>query len=214
MKHVFSCFFKFLLSATLIQLLSACGSLGTSDNDRTSVNNNPALVPETEYYSQIEKNTQQKIVYDGLVNVLNASATLMTTSAVLAQVDHNARVFQYNTGEYATEKGTAQSNLAQQTEIFLSLFIPEKKFDDLAKKTTRWKIFLDVNGQRYEPKIIKIKRLYAEVASLYPNHTRWSTPYKLIFPVATSISENTPIKLTLTSPLVSTTIEFNQPKAN
>ncbi len=197
-----------IFAATLIQVLSACGSMGTGSNDRTSVNNNAALMPESEYYAQIEKNSQNKIVYDGLVNVLNASATLMSTETIMAQVDHNARIFQYSPSQYNTERGTAQSNLAKQTEIFLSLFIPERKFDDLAKRTTRWKIFLDVNGQRYEPKVVKVKSIYAEVQSLYPNHTRWSTPYKLIFPVPTSLSETSKAKLTLTGPLASTVIEF------
>jgi len=143
--------------------------------------NDPKLVPDSQYYSLVEQRTSKQIIYDGLVNVLNASATLMSTELTLAQVDHNARIYQYNDSQYQTEKGTSKSNLSKQTEVFLSLFIPDRKFDDLAKKTTHWKIFLDVGGQRYEPKVLKIKTNFAEVNSLYPNHTRWGTPYRLIF---------------------------------
>ena len=200
--------FKMILMSTFVLLSCACGSMGTGSNDRTSLKANPNLVPESEYYSLIEKNSQNQVVYDGLANVLNTSATLMTSQLLMAQVDHNARVFQYNDSQYLNEQGTAKSNLSKQTEVFISLFVPDRKFDDLAKKTTHWKIFLDVAGQRYEAKVIKIKSQFAEVQSLYPNHTRWGTPYKLIFPVSTSISENAKPVLTLTGPLASTTLEF------
>ncbi len=186
--------------------------MGVGSNDRTSLKNNPSLVPESEYYSFVEQRSAKQIVYDGMINVLDASATLMSADLTFAQIDHNARIFQYNESQYQNEKGTAKNNLGQQTEIFLSFFVPDKKFDDLAKRSTRWKIFLDVAGQRYEPKVIKIKTQFAEILSLYPNHTRWGTPYRLIFPVPTSISEAGKAVLTLTSPLASTTMEFNTEK--
>ena len=182
--------------------------MAASSNDRTALSDNRRLVPESDYYSMVEKCSSSQIVYDGLVNVLNASATLMSSNLTLAQIDHNARIFQYNDSQYANEKGTASSNMSKQTEIFLSFFVPDKKFDDLAKKNTHWKVFLDVAGQRYEPKIVKIKTQFAEVQSLYPSHTRWGTPYRLIFPVSTSVAESGNSVLTLTGPLASTTLKF------
>jgi len=183
-----------------------------SNSDRSALGPNAKLVPDSEYYSLVEKESTNQIVYDGLINVLNASATLMSTDLTLAQIDHNARIYQYNDTQYENEKGTGKSNLSKQTEVFLSLFVPDRKFDDLAKKTTHWKVFLDVAGQRYEPKIIKIKTQYAEIESLYPNHTRWGTPYRLIFPVSTALAETGKIVLTLTGPLASTTLEFDANK--
>jgi hypothetical protein len=190
---------------TIALTLVGCSSLFRGPNSDSGVGN---LIPESDYYSLIEKQTRKKQLYDGVTNVLDMSATLLNDETSLAQVDHNARIYQYTQSQYNNEKGTAQSNLAKHTEIFLSFYIPDKKYDDLAKRSTKWKVFLDVAGQRYEPKIIKIKSQLAEVQSLYPNHTRWSTPYKLIFPVSTSVSENGKAKLTLTGPITSTQLEF------
>lgn len=201
--------FKNILILTVLGIFSStlvgCSSIFRGPSSDVPVAN---LIPDSDYYSLIEKQTRKKQIYDGVTNVLDLSATLLSGETSLAQVDHNARIYQYTESQYKNEKGTIQSNLSKQTEVFLSFYVPEKKYDDLAKKNTKWKVFLDVAGQRYEPKIVKIKSQLAEVQSLFPNHTRWSSPYKLIFPVSTAISENGKAKLTVTGPLTSTQIDF------
>lgn len=202
MKNLFKISFLFLFSWTLVYCSSA--PRGPASTEPVVTN----LIPDSDYYSLIEKQSRKKQIYDGITNVMDISATLINGETSLAQVDHNARIYQYTDSQYKNEKGTIQSNLAKNTEIFLSFYVPEKKYDDLAKKSTKWKIFLDVAGQRYEPKVVKIKSQLAEVQSLYPNHTRWGTPYKLVFPVSTSVSENGKAKLTVTGPLTSVQLDF------
>ena len=203
MKKSVTLVLKALLISTFVGLVG-CSSIFRGPSSDIAGN----LIPDSDYYSMIEKQTRKKQIYDGMSNVLDMSATLMNGETALAQADHNARIYQYTNSQYKNEKGTIQSNLSKQTEIFVSLFIPEKRYDDLAKKSTKWKVFLDVAGQRYEPKVVKIKAQLAEVQNLYPNHSRWGTPYKLIFPVSTTVSENGKAKLTLTGPVTSTQIEF------
>jgi hypothetical protein len=192
---------KNYFGALALGLIAACS---TPPYNHPSLN----LIPENEYYSRIEKNTRKNQHYDGLMNILNYSATMLTSEVTLAQVDHQARLYQYSDINYQNEVGKAKSDLAKQTTLFLSFFVPEKKYDDLAKKSSKWKIFLDVAGQRYEAKITRLKNQLAELTSLYPDHTRWSTPYKLSFPVSTTITENGHAKLTITGPLISSAVEF------
>jgi hypothetical protein len=172
------------------------------------VNPHLTLIPENEYYSRVEKSTQKNQHYDGLTNILNYTATMLTSDVALAQVDHQARLYQYNEVTYQNEIGKAKSDLAKQTAIFFSFFIPEKKYDDLAKRNTKWKIFLDVAGQRYEAKVTRMKNQLAEITSMFPNHTRWSTAYKLSFPVSTSLAENGHPKLTITGPVISSSVTW------
>ncbi|GIL18442.1 MAG: hypothetical protein BroJett040_21930 [Oligoflexia bacterium] len=173
---------------------------------------NPSLNlrPESDYYSSVEKNTAKKQIYDGFMNTLDASATLMTSDLQRLQVDQNARIYQWNQDQYNNEKSKVESEMTKSTEVFLSFFVPERKHDDLHKASTKWKIFLDAAGKRVEGKATKMKILLAEAQTLYPHHTRWGTPYKLSFPIPTSLTENGNAKVTLTGPVGSTTFEFQK----
>lgn len=167
------------------------------------------LIPEDDYYSYIRQNTDQKELYDGFMNILKVSATMHTSSVARAQLDQNARIYQWNPDQYSNEKAKIETDLSKSTKFFLSLFVPERKHDDLNKGTTKWKIFYDVGGRRYEGKATKVKILLSEAQTLYPHHTRWQTPYILTFPIPTSIAEAGPGKLTLTGPVTSVTLEYN-----
>ena len=110
--------------------------------------------------------------------------------------------------EYKEEKTKAISRHTESTEFFISFFTPEKKHNDLSQNKTLWKIYLDVNGQRYEGKATKVKLLLSEIQSLYPYHNRWSTPYLISFPVATALVENKTATLTITGAVSSPQLIF------
>lgn len=170
--------------------------------------NLPNLISESEYYRTVDEFTDRKQVYDGFYATMEVSATLMNTKVSRNQIDQNARIYQWDETKYLNEKSKTESNLAKQTEVFLSFFVPERKHDDLSKTKTTWKVFLDAGGKRYEGKAEKMKSLFAEVQTLYPRHSRWSTPYKVIFPVPITFIENADSKMTLTGPVGSTSVSF------
>jgi hypothetical protein len=172
-------------------------------------NPNIELMEEKDYYSTIDKNTKRRRVYDGFYATMEFSAVLLNTPAARARVDQMARIYQWDLDKYKDEKAKTENNLAKQTEIFLSFYVPNSKNDDLNKSKTLWKIFFDANGKRYEGKVEKIKTLIAEVSNLYPGHSRWGTPYKLTFNVPTSLVEAGVTKLTLTGPVGSAFVEFD-----
>lgn len=192
----------------LIALGVLMGACATQTLDRV-----PALISESEYQHIVSQNTKGDKVYDGFMNVLDLSATLLTSQVLSAQAEQNARMYQWTTEQLVSEK---QKSLGQnqQTEIFLSFFVPERKHDDLQKANSKWKIFLDVAGRRVEGRATRIKALLAELHSLYPDHTRWHSAYRLSFPVPRALVETNGASLTLTGPVASTKLEFKPTTSN
>jgi hypothetical protein len=170
--------------------------------------NIPDLSSESEYYSSVASASQKRQVYDGLYEILEINAVLVNSKVAAERVDQNARMYQWTREQYEKEKTDMQTDLSKQTEIILGFFVPNRKEDNLAKKTSVWKIFLDVNGRRYEGQATKIKALPAEVRALYPEHVRFYTPYKIEFPVPVSMVENAEAKFTVTGPVASATVSF------
>ncbi len=190
----------------LCLLAGAFSSLGCASKYQT---HDLKLMSESDYYSTVDSSTRRKQVYDGFYATMEFSAILINTPMARARVDQNARIYQWDADKYKDEKAKAESNLAKQTEIFLSFYVPDRKNDDLHRSKTLWKLFLDANGKRYEGKVEKIKTLMAELSALYPKYNRWSTPYKVTFNVPTSLIEAGATKLTLTGPVGSATVDFD-----
>ena len=198
-----SCFGSFLLLASFLlsPLLSGCVTGYQNPNL-------PNLATEQEYFNSVNEYTAKQQIYDGLYQTLEFNATLLNSKVLRLQLDESARIYQWTEDQYKNKKSEIETSLSKQTDVFLGFFVPERKHDDLHKSTTLWKIFLDANGKRYEGKAAKLKTILADVASLYPHHSRFYTPYKITFPVPASMIENSTSKLTLTGPVGSTTVEF------
>lgn len=171
----------------------------------------PEGVPEiavSDFEELIDGKTKKVEVYDGLYNKLTVQATWIDSAVTDGTLSHNARLSQWNEQKYKEEKSKIISKHTESTEFFISFYTPEKKHADLTSNKNLWKIFLDVNGQRYEGKATRVKLLLSEIQAIYPYHNRWSTPYVISFPVATSITEGKPAVLTFTGTITSTQIQF------
>jgi hypothetical protein len=192
---------NFSLAALFILSFSACVTPYQNPNL-------PGLAPESQYTSAVDKYTAKQKVYDGFNQTMEISGTLLNTEVTRSQLDHKARIYQWSPEEYSSHKAESESDLSKRTTVFLSFFVPERKHDDLHKPKTLWKIFLDAGGRRFEGKAEKQKTILADVTSLYPNHTRFSTPYHIHFPVPVTMIENTESKLTITGPVGTATLTF------
>lgn len=162
-----------------------------------------------DYEAAVDDYTVRRQVYDGMYAVLEVRATLLNSKVRRGQLDQSARLYQWDATTYQNEKAQMESDLSQKTDVFLSFFTPESKQDNLAKAASSWNVFLDAGGKRYQGKATKMKGLYGEIHALYPMHSRFGTPYKVSFPVPTSIIESADSKLTLTGPIGSTSIDFS-----
>ena len=165
-------------------------------------------ISQTEYENRIESFTRNVEKYQGIANLLHFSATLVNSKVAQAQIMQKARLYQWDSANFNSEMQKMNSDLDRTTQIFVSFYTPERKHDDLHKNQTLWKIFLDADGRRWEGKATKVKLLTNEVQGLYPDHTRFSTPYILTFPVSAKLIESKPIRLTLTGTVTSATVEF------
>jgi hypothetical protein len=124
------------------------------------------------------------------------------------QIDQNARIYQWNSGQYEAEKEKSNADLSKQTTYILSFFTPDRHNDDLNKEKTKWRVFLDEDGHRYEAKVEKIKLPFSEMISLYPQHNRWSSLYKLTFPTPSAVVEAHAAKISITGPVGHAEAEF------
>lgn len=182
-------------------LLSSCATYPPNPNL-------PELMSEGDYYNAVENASQKKQIYDGLYENLEVNAVLINSKVGIGRLDQNARIYQWNREQYEKEKAQMQQGLNSKTEIILGVFVPNRKEDNLSKKNSVWKLFLDANGRRYEGTVTKIKALPAEISVLYPEHSRFYTPYKVEFPVAVTSIENGDVKLTATGPVASASVTF------
>lgn len=193
---------KLVLALSLFAILSSCASRLPT----------PEGVPEVtiaNYEKAVVDKTQKIEIYDGLYNKLTVQSTWVDSLLTEYGLSHSARLSQWNEVKYRDERSKRVGKNAEATEFFVSFYAPERKHTDLSSGKTIWKIFLDVNGQRYEGKATKIKSLLSEVQALYPYHNRWSVPYSISFPIATSLVEGKPAKLIFTGAVGSAELNFN-----
>lgn len=196
---------KFLILFVISALLFTSACTTTKDSIGSNIN----LISESDYQRIISDNTRQKQIYSGLYNTMDLTATILNSKVSAAQTDQMARLYIWDANKYTQEKVKADDKVTKETEFFVSFFTPERKHDDLHKNQTLWKIFLDAGNKRYEGKVKKIKLLTEEVQGLYSYHNRFSTPYSVVFPIAAREIENLKdIKLTITGPVGSATLEF------
>jgi hypothetical protein len=171
----------------------------------------PAGIPEisTSDYEALEINKTKKIeVYNGLYNQLTVNATWLDSEMIEGQLANSARLAQWPEPKYREEKNKIIMKHTESTEFFVSFYTPERRHADLSPTKGIWKIFLDVNGQRYEGKATKLKGLLSEIQANYPQHNRWSVPYIVSFPVATAITEKKPATLTFTGAVSTAQLNF------
>lgn len=167
-----------------------------------------SIISEDQYETIVDKWTDHIEDYNGLNNTVTIKATLLNPEAAIAQLDQNARVFQWDQITFDNEKKNLENRMTSQTEVFVSFYSPERKWDDLYKSKTLWKIFLDVDGQRYEGKATKIKLLPREIQSLYHYHTSFASPYTITFPVSARSLEGKSVRLTFTGAVGSVNLNF------
>lgn len=186
----------------LFLFLSACTS-NKIIPDHTAAN------VSSEYMGIVEKYSDKARRYSGFYNTLDIEATIVNSQVAQAQLTLKKELSQWDETKVADEKFKIENKLNKETEIFLSFFTPERRNNDLLKANTMWKLFLDVDGKRYEGKVTKLKTELVEIQALYPYHNRFYTPYIVTFPVPLKTIESKAMTFTITSAVDSATLNFN-----
>ncbi len=190
-----------LLTALSLNFLFSCATpLNVADGI--------TAISADDYQMLVQKKSERLEVYNGLYNQMTVSATRMDAEMSQAYLSHSARLSQWTVVKYQDEKNKVVSRGTENTEYFISLYTPERKHNDLSSSKSIWKILLDVNGQRYEGKAVKIKSQLSEVEAMYPAHNRWSNAYMVSFPVASALTDGKSSVLTLTGPVTAAQLTF------
>lgn len=162
-----------------------------------------------EYATVLEKHTDHDRKYAGLYNTMDVQGSLLTREVLEAQAEQSLRYYQWTEERLNEELKKTNERVAQQTEVFLSFYTPERKDDNMNKPDTKWLIFLDVDGKRYDGKTTKIKQLVSELLGFYPYYTRLATPYIVTFPVPANSLDGKKVKVTISGPVDSAVLTFN-----
>lgn len=193
---------KFLGSLVLIAAFA--GGCATRETSSTGLE----LMSAGEVDRVIDRSTVRSQNYEGLYNTLDLTATLRNAPVRRAQLEQQARIYQWDRNKFQSEVAASDAKARNETEVFLSFYTPEKKNDDLNKKNTQWKVFLEADGRRWEGKVVKIRQSVPEIQGWYPYYTRFSTPYVVTFTVAAPDVETKTSKLVVTGPMGTATLSF------
>jgi hypothetical protein len=166
------------------------------------------LVPTSQYMDTVDKFSDRAQAYSGLFNTLDVYGTILNSRVLSHQTDQMARIYLWEKEKYDEEiKKMNQSN-EEESRFFVSIYTPDRKYHDLNKSKNLWKIFLDVDGRRFEGSAKKMKMLQPEIQGFYHFHTVFSTPYVVTFKVPMTLVQKHLSKMTFTGPIGSASLDF------
>lgn len=198
-----------LLIAPLIALpLSMLGLLGCTTT--AAVDPRLELMPVSRYMDKLDEFSNRTQTYSGLFNTLDLHASILNNVVMRGQIDQMARIYLWEKEKYDEEMTKSQEILNQEARFFVSIYTPDRRYNDLYKSKNLWKIFLDVQGKRYEGTAKKIKMLGPEIQALYHYHSRFSAPYIVTFPVPMTAIQYSKSKLTFTGPIGAASVSFDE----
>ncbi len=196
-----------LMTVVLLSLaFVSCTSTQLDEQNAPSQDTAPET-PE-KYNKLIERFARGDSEYTGFYNNFEYKAILLSSVVREASLKRQGDYYQWDREKQLVEREKVQKELAEETRVFMSFFTPDRNNDNLTNAKSIWKIYIDAGGRRYEGKVKRLRNLLAELQSLYPFHTRWTTPYEVSFPVATTAIETQEVVYTITGPLGTRAVTF------
>ncbi|MCB0384422.1 MAG: hypothetical protein KDD43_03445 [Bdellovibrionales bacterium] len=197
--------FRNLLTTVLVLTVFLMWGCSTSQ-----VYNSGAVQPvdEDEYEDVLEKFTRHDRQYSGFYQTYEVKGTLLNSEVNRIVLQNKGFYHQWDAEKARKEREKTIQAMSSETAAFFSFFTPEREHNDLHKGTSIWKVYLEVNGVRYDGRVVKRNDKLADLKTLYPYHNRWSTPYKVYFKIPMSAVEQAESKIVFTSSLGTTTFEF------
>jgi hypothetical protein len=184
--------------ALLCLLATACATHSAA-NQPTQYSDADMMAPG--YRNMITKHTLFFRKYDGFYETFRAHATLLSPEVRDAIVQQKAQYLNWEAQKVQTEHDRNTQEMATQTQFFLQLYTPEPDYNDLGKYNSIWRIYLVIDGHRFEGKVAKVHGKPIEFAAIYPQYDSFSRPYLLTFNIATSDAIRHDVKLVMASTL-------------
>lgn len=161
-----------------------------------------------DYIKVIESYSAGDVEYVGAYNHFNFRSTLMNTIIQNAIIDRKAALYLWDDIKKQQELGSMQADNASMTKVFMSFYTPDRRNDNLSTPKTIWALYLETPNGRYTGTAKRVRTNPTELMTLYPSHNRFTTAYSVEFPVALASVEGQKLKLTITGPLGTRSVEF------
>ncbi len=165
-------------------------------------------IPDNKYKKLIAQNTQNDKQYEGLYNIYEAYATLLNAETQEALLQREGYYMQWDMTKAQTERERSIQKRSTSTQFYLSLFTPKNQHNDLHKLASMWKVFLEVDGIRYQGKVERFPKNLEQIKNLFPHHSRFNRGYIVNFAIPLSQVENQKSVFILTSTLGTSTFKF------
>lgn len=170
---------------------------------------NPNFSMSSESYQKIVESYSDHVQkYEGPYNALDVTATLLNSKLIEAQTQRKATMFQWDNERYRAELQSKLDSAQTKTEVFVSMFTPDRKSGDLLRADTLWKTILRYDGKEIVGSPKKVTLLPIEIASLYPKHSRWNSGYIITFEIPTSTLERMSSELIISGPVGAASLKF------
>jgi hypothetical protein len=170
-----------------------------------------APIPEGSYSDALERWTDSKKVYSGIIAAFEVTATLNSLPIIEHQVYLDSVKSRSTTQEYTDARKKALDEARSQTTFFVMLYTDKDENNDLDKLKNFWNIFLDVDGKRLMPK--SVKKVYENKARLQDRYSYlnpWGKSYIVTFAVPAGEITTRTSTLTMASTLGAAILKFPQ----
>lgn len=161
--------------------------------------NEGSFISSHDYRKIVDQFSKSQKRYEGFYNTYELNATILNSEVQNAQLKKKTEFLQWDDSTTKREREKIYQEMSSAAKFFLSFYSPESDYNNLHKPDSIWKIYLEIDGNRYEGKVKKLSDSYLILQQLYPYHTRFSTAYEITFLTPMSSLENKPATLTLTS---------------
>jgi hypothetical protein len=195
------------LALLILSLFTGCSSTPEQPTDERQTTFSNAIT-DSDYAKLIDLYTVKDEKYSGFYSSFQYYSTILNASVLEAQLALKAKDFKWPRENYFAEKEKVSESLSRESKFFVSFYSPITENDNLDSNKTIWKLWLEVDGVRYEGIASKAVGILAQHQRLYPYHTRFFTPYVLTFKVPMGKTQATSPKLIITGPIGSSEVTF------
>jgi len=142
---------------------------------------------------------------------LDVQATRVTPEAAAARIDALCRDRRCTDAERARLEDAARAHSLRQERFVLVVYTREPGWNDLDRPDTKWRVFLEADGQRLVPdEIRKIKRRRYVYERLFPALDGFREVYEVHFPGRPATARG-PEQLVVTGELGTASLTWGDP---
>lgn len=180
-SSIFLVVFLFSLFTAVSFTLSGCAFAPAS---KPFIYNSYLLPGQFSYKASFKKWTRKSDVYNRFVTVMLVRATYFNASFRYAYVMEYAKYYMLNKEAFKKMLKKSYSKLNNYIKFFVSVYTPNKKYNDLDSNRSIWMVYL-VNSEGDIALPLKLKpagqkRIFLK--TFFPYVTEWSRQYIIKFP--------------------------------